>query len=435
MNRIRTSLLLTAPALLLTQAPTALASTTWYVNGVNGSDHDNCMSSQAACKTIGHAVSLAASGDSMKVAAATYTENLTIGFSLNVIGSGASTTIIDGGGAGRVVTISNASIVTLSNVTIRNGRAPSGTVAYGGGVYNNGTLTINNSTVSGNYALSNLVSGIGGGIANWGILTINSSTVSGNYAISSAISASTGYGRGGGIYNIGELLINNSTVSGNEAFGRWSGYGGGIYNIRTLTINSSTLSGNTAGCGYLYGCQAGGGGIDGGGTINNSTVASNSAFAHLVVYSEGGGIRGGSVISNSTVVGNVADRGGGIYGGGPLQNSIVANNRTYVFGSGANCYYHPASSIFSLSSDNSCNLNGPGDLNNTDPKLGTLGNYGGPTQTIPLLSRSPAIDAGNPSGCTDDQGQLLKTDQRGVRRPDNEDRGGCDMGAYESQSD
>jgi hypothetical protein len=92
-------------------------------------------------------------------------------------------------------------------------------------------------------------------------------------------------------------------------------------------------------------------------------------------------------------------------------------------------------SIFSLSSDISCNLNGPGDLNGVDPKLGTLGNYLGPTKTIPLLSGSPAIDAGNPSGCTDYQGHLLKTDQRGYPRPNTEDRSGCDMGAYERQGD
>jgi len=80
-------------------------------------------------------------------------------------------------------------------------------------------------------------------------------------------------------------------------------------------------------------------------------------------------------------------------------------------------------------------INGPGDLNNTDPLLGSLQNNGGPTQTMALLSGSPAIDAGNPAGCTDGLGHLLKTDQRGMPRPDPEDKGGCDMGAYESQSD
>ena len=90
---------------------------------------------------------------------------------------------------------------------------------------------------------------------------------------------------------------------------------------------------------------------------------------------------------------------------------------------------------YNLSSDNTCSFSGPGDLNNIDPRLGGLGNYGGATQTIPLLSGSPAIDAGDPSGCTDSQGILLKTDQRGMPRPDREDKAGCDMGAYESQSD
>jgi hypothetical protein len=92
-------------------------------------------------------------------------------------------------------------------------------------------------------------------------------------------------------------------------------------------------------------------------------------------------------------------------------------------------------SIFSLSSDGTCHLTGPGDVNNANPRLGTLGYYGGPTQTIPLLSGSPAIDAGNPSGCTDSLERLLTTDQRGNPRPDKEDKVGCDMGAYESQSD
>jgi len=52
-----------------------------------------------------------------------------------------------------------------------------------------------------------------------------------------------------------------------------------------------------------------------------------------------------------------------------------------------------------------------------------------------LSPGSPAIDAGNPSGCTDGQGHLLTTDQRGMPRPDKEDKSGCDMGAFESQND
>jgi hypothetical protein len=74
-------------------------------------------------------------------------------------------------------------------------------------------------------------------------------------------------------------------------------------------------------------------------------------------------------------------------------------------------------------------------LNNTDPQLGPLQDNGGATQTMALPSGSAAVDAGNPSGCTNGDGDLLKTDQRGMPRPDKEDKGGCDMGAYERQSD
>src|ERR1700730_8152507 len=92
------SLILVIVALRWLPNPSALASSTWYVNGVNGNDNNNCLSSTTACKTIGQAVSRASAGDTIKVAAATYYENLTLGRSLQIIGAGARTTIIDGGG-------------------------------------------------------------------------------------------------------------------------------------------------------------------------------------------------------------------------------------------------------------------------------------------------------------------------------------------------
>src|SRR5215467_3897231 len=98
---------LTTTLLLALCVPIASA-TTWYVNGVSGNNTNNCLSPIKACKTIKHAISLAASGDTIIVASATYTENLTVGISLRIIGSGAKTTIVDGRGVGTVVTISNA---------------------------------------------------------------------------------------------------------------------------------------------------------------------------------------------------------------------------------------------------------------------------------------------------------------------------------------
>jgi len=337
------------------------------------------------------------------VAPATYTENLTINFSLNLIGSGANTTIIDGGGNSTVVTISSTSgLVTLSRFTIRNGSANTG-----GGIYNSGTLTINQSIVSANRAR---------------ILT-NGSTL------------------GGGIYNTAVLILNNSTVTGNAAVAtaRFEyAYGGGIANNHgTLTINNSTISGNSASLGIVNGSgRAYGGGIAnllGTLVINNSTISGNSARATLFTTSYGGAISSGSTatISNTTMSGNSARYGGGISGSATLQNTIVANS------SGGNCVGVGTitSNGYNLSSDGTCNFNNRGDLNNHDPLLGPLQNNGGPTQTMALLAGSLAIDAGNPAGCTDGNGHLLTTDQRGMPRPDPEDRGGCDMGAYESQND
>jgi hypothetical protein len=392
-------------AVILAATPAALA-TTWYVNGVNGKDNNNCKSPLTACKTIGHAISLASSDDSIIVAAAIYPENLAIGKSLSVIGSGAYTTIIDGGRVNAVVTVSSASShVTISRVTIRNGFATNG-----GGVNNSGNLTINNSVVSGNVAHNNSTFARGGGVYNNATLTINSSIVSGNTADTDA----------GGIFNESALTINESTIEKNRTLGD----GGGIWNLGTLTINDSTISGNAGGA-ILFST---GGGVANSATmiINNSTIARNT----VIRYGFGGivNLQGTLKISSSTISSNR----GGIYlnlGMIALEDSIVGNN------SGSNCAGNVSSDGYNLSSDNTCNFHGLGDLNNTNPLLGALGNNGGPTQTIPLLSASPAIDAGNPSGCTDGQGHLLKTDQRGRPRPDKEDKIGCDIGAFESQSD
>jgi predicted outer membrane repeat protein len=416
-------LICVAALTLFAAVPTALASTTWYVNGVSGSDSNNCMSALTACKTIGHAISLASSGDSIIVAPTTYTENLTIGFSLSVIGFGASSTIIDGGGANTVVTISNSNAhVTLSKLTIRNGHAQ-----FGGGIYNLGMLTLSHSIIGGNHAFTYCPKGCrvaGGGIYSGGTLTINNSTISGNSAVFTGclpFTSCSASASGGGMYSAGTLTINNSTISGNTASkncgaqSRCQAYGGGIASgDLTLTIASSTLSGNSA--------TRSGGGIyfDGAlAIINNSTISGNSPFGIFNIATLN--------INNSTISGNTFT---GIYSsGGVIQNSIVADNSTF------NCEAIMISKGYNLSSDGSCNFNGTGDLNNTNPLLGPLQNNGGSTQTVALLSGSPAIDSGNPNGCTDGQGHLLKTDQRGLPRPDIEDTAGCDRGAFERQSD
>ena len=402
-------------AALILFAPAVLASTTWYVNGASGSDSDNCLSPTTACKTIRHTVSLAVSGDTIRVAAAIYTENFTLAESLNILGAGASTTIIDGGEAGTVVTISNSTAhVTLSNLTIRNGKASSGA-----GIKNSGTLTLSNSTVTG----------------NWAPIPCHPLGL---------VCLSYGTAYGGGIYNSGALTISNSTITGNQAGSYCNGnpcsaFGGGIYNKGTLmVIKSSTLNGNFAhtACSTSLSCQVGQGGafytFGSTVTLNNSTITGNNAYrCSGTCGGTGGAIVNGLgtfAMDNSTVSGNSA---GGIVNGGTatLQNSIVDNN------AGINCRGTITSHGYNLSSDDTCKLGGPSDLNNHDPLLGPLQHNGGPTETMALLPGSPAIDGGNPSGCSDGQGHLLRTDQRGMPRPDREDIVGCDIGAYERQSD
>jgi len=377
---------------LFASAQAALASGVWYVDGVDGSNDNNCKSRQEACKTIEHAISLASPGDFISVAAATYVENLGIPFSLEIAGSGAAATIIDGGRVASVVLSTNPSAqVILSGMTLRNG----GGLGDGAGIYNDlSTMTLLNITISGNNARRGSGSpGFGGGIYNTpgSTLTVINSTFSGNSAE-----------EGGAICNGGKLTIANSSFVGNTAI---DGKGGGIRNYRTLTINNSTFSGNSVP-----------GGI--GGAIHNGEYVQQT---------------GTLAINNSTISGNTAGDSGGIFNlkltTTVIQNSIVANN------SGGNCGGVMTSNGYNLSSDSSCSFDGAGDLSNTDPYLGPLQDNGGPTQTMALLEGSPAIDTGNPGGCTDGSGQLLKTDQRGKPRPDKEDSGGCDRGAYERQKD
>jgi hypothetical protein len=369
-------LLLFSLVLFIALGQNALASITWYVDGVHGSDTHNGRSPAAAYKTIRYAISRSVSGDSIRVASATYTENLSIGVNLTIVGASAWTTIIDGGHSGTAVAITSAGAhVSLSQLTIRNG---SGKTHGGGGIYNLGLLTITNGTISGNGSDDTVAAGggLGGGIYNSGTLTVVQSSVTGNSVSRFRMGASA---FGGGIYNTGRLTLTNSTVSANQAVDFWPAgvaYGGGI----------ATAGGTVA--------------------INNGTISLNSAIIH-------------------TPVGSAGTFGGGIYnksGAATLQNSVVANN-TY----GGNCNGSVASHGHNLSSDLTCHFNGAGDQSNNNPKLGALQNNGGFTKTMALLAGSPATDAGNPSGCTDGNGHRLTVDQRGHSRPT---ISACDIGAY-----
>jgi len=151
----------------------------------------------------------------------------TIVINNNVILDGLGTLTVDGNDSHRVFSVLSGPTVVLRGLVVTNGTSV-GDASNGGGISNSGTLTLTNSTVSGNETTGN-----GGGIYNDdGTLTLTNSTVSGNEA---------GYG-GAGIYNRGTLTLTNSTVSGNTGV---YGAGGGISNVDgTLTLTNSTVSGN-----------------------------------------------------------------------------------------------------------------------------------------------------------------------------------------------
>ncbi len=212
----------------------------------------------------------------------------------------------------RVFTI-NSGVVSISNLTIANGHTVGGLGQEGGGIQNNGTLTVTSSTLSGNRAFRP-----GGGIynASGSTLTVTNSTLSSNFAVLG----------GGGIENFGMLTVTSSTLSGNNVSTGLAASGGGIENFGMLTVTSSTLSGNSA---------TFGGGIanEGGGTmmVTSSTFSGNSATDGPGFSGEGGGIEnfGMLTVTNTTLSGNSATFGGAISNDSSINLSTgIATNGT-----------------------------------------------------------------------------------------------------------
>jgi LPXTG-site transpeptidase (sortase) family protein len=277
---------------------------------------------------------------------------------LTIDGSILSTPVsISGNSSSRIFRIPEAS-VTLKSLKVINGKASdcpaAGVGACGGGIYNNGTLTLSDSTVSNNKAVAS-------GLPS----------------------------NGGGIYNVHSLDVSNSTFSGNMADN-----GGGIYySVESgsppplvLTLSNSTFSGNTAN--------------QQGGAIYKENSDSHVVLSYTTIVGNRAEVTGGGVDSNND--------GNGLY----LNNVILSNNRPGNCWTGDNAETYD----YNIFSDDSCHFgntatDGTHDLNNTNPRIGPLANNYGSTQTFALLPGSPAIDPGtNGSTCP-------ATDQRGVARP------------------
>jgi CSLREA domain-containing protein/uncharacterized repeat protein (TIGR01451 family) len=361
--------------------------------------------------SLREAIAAAASGDTITFTSGLAGQTITLGSELKITknltidaSSLSVNVIISGNKAVRVFNIDPGVTMDMGYLDIVDGFDD---MEGGGSIYNAGTLTVHDSTLTGGSAIV-FMSG-GGAIYNSssGALTVRYSVFTHNSGTN-----------GGAIYNGGTATIQTTTISDN--FGT---FGGGIRNSGDMLLENSTISYNMA--------------IDGGGishfdafygtlTVRNSTIFGNSA------ESNGGGISILSstvILQNDTIAGNSADHGSGINNEGNLsfENTIVADNIANI-PTGGDCYNNPdfgtiVKNNSNLVGDGTCNTGGV-DFLSGDPRLTTLADNGGSTWTQALMPDSPAIDTGDNATCP-------ATDQREFTRPD--DIGGvCDIGAYEA---
>jgi hypothetical protein len=238
---------------------------------------------------------------------------------LQITGPGADVITVSGNHASRVFNVAASRMVGISGLTIADGQVTD-TNAWGGGIFNVGTLTVTSCTFRGNSVHdtgsgSVQTSGEGGAILDGGQLTVSDSVFSDNSATSNQLA------EGGAIFSISATpTVSNCTFGGNSAIGRDAGWGGGIFCIfGNLTVAGSTFTGNSV-SGGTFG--------DGGAiynergplTVTGCTLSSNSASTN----GGGGGSGGGlytrdstGTVSRSTFSGNsAADGNYAAHGGG-----------------------------------------------------------------------------------------------------------------------
>jgi M6 family metalloprotease-like protein len=311
----------------------------------------------------------------------------------------------------------------LTNVRFNNNAATTG-----GGMYNqtNANASLTNVTFTGNSANT------GAGIDNY-----QSSPVMSNVTFTSNTASSNG----GGMYNYNQSNPSLTQVSfnGNTS----SGDGGGMSNWSTSNpiLTDVTFTGNhstSSGGGMLSGSSSptltrvtfsnnSAGNYGGGFYIQDASASlTNVTFSGNHADQYGGGLfssNGNSTLIEATMTGNSGSWGGALilFGSSPAIHSIIAWGNTST--NGGQIYYDGSSSPTVTDSVIQGGFTGGANIINSDPRLGSLANYGGYTQTLPLLPGSAAINTGNNSFCS-------ATDQRGLARPQ---AGQCDMGAFESR--
>jgi CSLREA domain-containing protein len=295
------------------------------------------------------------------------TGDLDVLSNLNINGAGAGATKLDANGIDRVLEIRPGRVATIRRVTVTGGRAPDGFDGFpdtgtggapdggdaqadpgdpgapGGGIFNNaGSLTVLNSTITGNTAGTGGDGGIGhggdgatasaggnggeghggaggaggdgGGIDTTGVLVLTRVRVTQNKAGDGGAGGSGTGGQGGGAISgtggTGGLGLGGAGGAGGRGGGVAESGGGSV------EIQQSVISGNTAGVGAPGGPgQGGAGGVSGGSSGHGGA---------------GGTAQGG--------IGGAGGRGGGVSAVDPavLTRDLIALNRTGAAGHGGN---------------------------------------------------------------------------------------------------
>ena len=193
--------------------------------------------------SLRNALAVANDGDTVDFAVAgtiaLTSGELLVNKSITISGPGDSNLAVDGNATDRVFHIGSGKVVIISGLTIRNGRT-SGDVHpddSGGGIYNDhATLTVNNCTISNNWALTS-----GGGVYNdHADVTVNDCIVSGNFSDNA----------GGGLYHDGSkgsasAEINNSTFLKNSSYGGGAVFSNGESGVTTLVVTTTAITGNS----------------------------------------------------------------------------------------------------------------------------------------------------------------------------------------------
>ena len=308
----------------------------------------------------------------------------------------------------RIIAVNYSGELTLRDVTISGGYLDIDDPGsnFGGGVYNAGSLTLDNSAVVNNDSEG------GGGIHNLGSLTM----------IGSEVRRNDGYYAGaGGIENLGSATISGSLIAENFTA---TDEAGGIHNTGHLTMFNSTVANNYA----PYG-SAGGINNEGTARLKAITVTRNVRGGSPFSPSYGGGITntGDLTLERSIVSGNsVLDDLDSIHQSEIANHGVISSNHNNVFGFNGNSGIR----------GDTAGVVGASDIVPDVPLagvVGTLTDHGGVTWSVNLPADSPAIDLVPNSQCANLEG----FDQRD--RPRNVNGDGvissheCDAGAFERQ--